>query len=377
MASPPEPPVPSDRFLPQVEGLRAVGILLVVLFHVGLPGFTGGFVGVDVLFVVSGYIITRLLLAGREATGGVNFVDFYARRARRLVPAGLAMILATALLSRALPVGARHEDLGPASVAAVAYLSNLHFIAASFDYFDAQVARNPMLHTWSLGVEAQFYLIWPLLIAYGPRRRWAMALVLGVVTAASLAASVILTPGNPQQAFFGLPTRVWELGAGGLLALVPAGGARRAGGAIALAGLAMLLLSALLIGPQTPFPGWVAIAPVAGAAAVIFGASEGGWAQRLLGWAPLQAVGRVSYGWYLWHWPLLILSTAMWPAGGLALRVAAVVVAFGLAVLSYRFLETPIRRARALVARPGLTLALAGVAAAATAGGAWLLSLRA
>ncbi len=324
-----------------------------MLYHAGVPGFGGGYVGVDVFFVISGYLITSQLFAERQG-GGVDLVRFYARRARRLAPAGQLVLIATAGLSL-LPMAARHPDLRPAAIAAAGYVSNLHFIAAAADYFDASLERNPVLHTWSLGVEEQFYLFWPLVIAYGPRSRRGAGLVIAGLIAASLGLAVLLMRTDAQLVFFGLPTRLWELACGALVALLPPLAMRplMRGGAAA-AGLLVIAWSVFAFDSATPFPGLAALAPVAAAALVIAAEAEAGPLARLLACGPAQVLGRLSYSWYLWHWPLISLFAL---EGGIWRRLVLALAALAAAAVTYRLVERPALRSRLFAGRPGLTLA--------------------
>jgi peptidoglycan/LPS O-acetylase OafA/YrhL len=364
----------SPRFRPELEGLRAVAILAVVLYHAGVPGFSGGYVGVDVFFVLSGYLITELLLVEVAERGAVDLADFYGRRVRRLMPAGLLLILAVVAAGAAGAWGTGFPDLEASAIGAATYTSNLHFITASFAYFDAGVEHNPLVHTWSLGVEAQFYVVWPLIIGLvAPRRGWLVAAVAGLL-AASLAASVVLTKENLPLAFYGLPTRVWELATGALLAILRERTLQTPlRGALAIVGLAAIAVPVALYDRQTLFPGWAAIPPVGGTSAVLLAASAGSPLQRALAWKPLQTLGGLSYSWYLWHWPLLAY-VALTPAlAGPLWRPAAALAALGVAALSYRFVELPVRRSRFLRERAGLTLALGAAGAGGVCAAAWLL----
>ena len=354
-------------FRPEIEGLRALAVVMVVLYHVGAPGFSGGYVGVDVFFVVSGYLITSLLLTEREREGSIDLTAFYARRVRRLVPAGLAVIVATLALNAIIAPGQRHADLAAAAASAAAYASNLHFIAVSAAYFDPRVAHNPLLHTWSLGVEGQFYLVWSLLLALGSGRRAWLAALMGGLSLASFAACVLLTQTNLPQAFYGVPARLWEFGCGGLLAVLPfrstPPAVRTASAAV---GLALILLATMVLDNRTAFPGWIALIPVLGAVAVLYGAGAPGLANRILGWRPAQALGRLSYVWYLWHWPLLVFAATFPGGASLPVRLATAGVALGAAALTAAWIERPIRRSPYFAGRPVVTLGAGVLATAAT-----------
>ncbi|MEE6176649.1 acyltransferase family protein [Mycobacterium sp. 050134] len=377
-------------FRPDIEGLRAVAVLAVVLFHADVPGVGGGFVGVDVFFVISGFLITGMLCREVTATGTVRLRSFYGARARRLLPAsvavGVAIMIATAVL---LPV-LRARKVVWDGIASALYVSNYRFAWQGIDYLAASAPPSPFQHYWSLGVEEQFYLVWPAMIiatawlvrvarrtsrGHAPAATSARAylFVLTPVAVASFALSLVLTETVPPVAFFSLPTRAWQLAVGGLVALtadrwrrLPAVPAAVAG----WVGLAAILLACNRLGPTTPYPGTAALWPALGAALVI-GAGCAAPAQgcgRFLGLPPMRAVGRVSYSWYLWHWPLL--AVALWsvaPVVGHArwLALAAILTSGGLAVLTYRFVETPLRFAPSMRRSALASLALGGAATAA------------
>jgi peptidoglycan/LPS O-acetylase OafA/YrhL len=354
-----------------IEGLRAVAILAVVLYHAGVGLTGGGYVGVDVFFVVSGFLITALLWRELAETGGVSFSRFYARRARRLLPASALVIVATVWATwRWLPP-LQTPAVAKDGVASALYVVNYRLAAASTGYLQAVTAASPLQHYWSLSVEEQFYVLWPALVfavaTLGRRRSPAAAvaalLLVGVV---SFAACVWLTDRSQPWAFFSLPTRAWEFVAGGLVALgvsrlrpVPS----RAAAALGWAGLAAIVWSVVTLGSTTAFPGMAAAVPVLGTAAVLAAGSmcDGRGPARLLSSPPLQAMGRVSYSWYLWHWPVLIVGAAMtgwalttWEGLGL------VVAAGGLAALTTIVVENPVRYSRYLMRQPRKSLALAG-----------------
>lgn len=351
-------------YRPDIDGLRAVAILSVVACHAKVPFATGGFLGVDVFFVISGFLITGLLVGEQTQTGRIDFGCFYARRVRRLVPA-LAIVLLASLGAGVFlfsPLG-EQQALGASASAAAGFSSNIYFWRFPTGYFAFRAELTPLLHTWTLGVEEQFYIAWPLLLAgvaaIGKGRRL-LAGVLLAAAAASFAGAVGIGHGRSQLAFYLTPFRGWELVGGALLALAPAKARPGAGAIMATAGLIAIVASAVLLGGPTVFPGFngqrgpfgsealVAI-PVLGAVLVIAGGSAApeGPASRLLGARPLTYIGKVSYGWYLWHWPLLAFARHQTPeAPSLASDLALVAAAFVLAALSYRFVETPIRAAR-------------------------------
>ncbi|MFS0898328.1 acyltransferase family protein, partial [Mycolicibacterium litorale] len=365
-----------------MEGLRAVAVLAVVLYHAGVPGLGGGFVGVDVFFVVSGFLITGLLLREVASGDGVRLGAFYAARARRLLPAAALVLVATAVGAVLLlpPLQARGV-LGDA-IANALYVGNYRFAIGGTDYL-AATDPSPLQHYWSLGVEEQFYLLWPVLIVgtgwlvgrrFGEsaaRSALPYAAVLIAVAAGSYAVSIAWTHDWPSWAFFSLPTRAWELAVGGLIALSLPWWRRVppvAAAAVGWTGLALIVVACTRVTASTPFPGTAALLPVAGTALVIAAgcATPNLGVGRLLSKPLPRAIGRVSYSWYLWHWPVLILAPALFGAElGLASRLAMVVISLGLAILTLHLVENPARFAEALRGSAARSLALGGVATAA------------
>ena len=331
-------------FRADIEGLRAVAVLLVVAAHVGVPGLAGGYVGVDVFFVISGFLITSLLLREAEETGRISVPRFYARRAVRLLPAAALVLVTTLVAARFLLPVVRLGEYCKDALSATTYVANLRFAAIGTDYLSADRSPSPFQHFWSLAVEEQFYLVWPLLIlaaAHLWRRRRPLAAVLGVLVVASFALSVTETARSAPWAYFGPHTRAWELGAGALLAL-GATRLRRTPPILGWAGLIAILASAMCYDDATAYPGWRAIVPVAGAVAVL---AAGG--NALLGLRPMQTVGRLSYGWYLWHWPVLLLVPATTvPAATVPAKALLALGALGAAWATYRWVESPLRRRR-------------------------------
>ncbi|WP_370462693.1 acyltransferase family protein [Mycobacterium sp. Marseille-P9652] len=369
------------QFRPDIEGLRAVAVVAVVLFHAELPGVSGGFTGVDVFFVISGFLITGMLLREVNTTGNVRLRRFYGARARRLLPASATVGVATVLGAAVLLPVLQAEPIIRDGIASALYIGNYWFALQGVDYLAATATPSPFQHYWSLGVEEQFYLVWPAMIigtawlVRRVRRRTDAAssqrpylVVLALVAAISFAMSLALTHLAPPVAFFSLPTRAWELAAGGLVALTGAHWRRLPPLPAAIAGwsgLGLILLACTCLGPTTPYPGTAALLPVLGAVLVI-GAGCAAPAQgsgRVLGVRPMRAIGRVSYSWYLWHWPMLMI--ALWslaPVMGHAvwLALAAVLISLALAVLTLRIIENPLRFAPSMRRSAARSLALGG-----------------
>ncbi|MCV7278941.1 acyltransferase [Mycolicibacterium flavescens] len=379
---------PEKQFRPDIEGLRAVAVLAVVLFHADVPGLGGGFVGVDVFFVISGFLITGLLWREASATGTVSLRSFFGARARRLLPAsaavGVVTMIASALLLPPLQVRSVTMD----GITSALYVSNYWFISSGVKYFGHQslLSPSPFQHYWSLGVEEQFYLVWPLLIigtAWLIRRVRRQTtrtgatssvrpylLILTLVVVVSFALSLVLTYLIPPIAFFSLPTRAWQLAAGGLIALTVGYWRRlptRSAVPLGWVGLALILLACTQLNGTTSYPGIAALLPTLGVVLVIgagcAGPSHG--CGRILASSPMGAIGRVSYSWYLWHWPVLVLTPAfLGHQVGLPTKLVAVLVSLGLAVLTLRFIENPLRFADRVRRSPLVSLGLGATATA-------------
>lgn len=376
-------------FRPDVEGLRAVAILAVVLCHAGVPLFAGGYVGVDVFFVISGFLITGLLTRELRRDGGISLAGFYARRARRLLPLSALLLAAVAALTLALLSPLRASEVAGDIVSAATYTANWHFATQSVDYFSQGLEPSPVLHLWSLAIEEQFYLVWPALllgVTWFQRRRGgrieaSLWVALVAVFAASLAFGIAYTGSQPHAAYFSTLGRAWELALGGCLALLGAVRLPRlAAAALGWAGLGAIVYAALAFGAETPFPGVAALLPTLGAAALILAGSAGaarphGAVAAPLSLPPVRYVGRISYSWYLWHWPALVFAAALWgrlsPLAGLAVVAAALVPT----VLSHHLVEDPVRHARVLVRLPARGLALGAACMALAVGAGFLLTV--
>jgi peptidoglycan/LPS O-acetylase OafA/YrhL len=366
------------RWRPEIQALRALAVSLVIAAHLWPDLVPGGYVGVDVFFAVSGFLITSLLVEEIVGSGRIRLTAFWARRARRILPAALMTLLVTAIATLVLVPSHRWGAFLTEIVTSATYVENWRLAHTAVDYFAKADGVSPVQHYWSLSVEEQFYLVWPLLLlgalavtrGRSPRTRiTALGVAMGVLTAASLAWSIVHTSADPQPAYFVTPTRAWEFGLGGVLALLPqlhrSPVLLRA--VLSWLGLAAIITAGLAYGPATIFPGSAALLPVLGALAVMrAGAPEHRLAPtRLLAWGPVQRTGDLSYSLYLWHWPLLVLIP--YAVGGLSRGLLAGIVlelTVGLAWVSKRWVEDPVRAAAGLSRRPRRTLALAGVATA-------------
>ena len=371
-----------DGFRPDIEGLRGIAVSLVVLFHAGLLSQSGtqlggGFIGVDLFFVVSGYLITGLLVRERERTGKISMSRFYARRVRRILPAAMVVLVVTFVAASSLiTLVDRPSDMQDGASAALS-IANIRF-ALTTDYFHP-VNYSPFLHFWSLGVEEQFYLVWPALMAIVAWKapRLGAGLALTAIVAVSFVASLMITDSNASWAFYMLPTRAWQLGAGGLVAVavgsmdrLPRTIRSAAGQVLAFAGwgaLAALITAALTIDSvSTPYPGMAAIIPTLAGVLLIASGQEKTGPGLLLRLSPVRFLGKISYSLYLWHWPILILG-GIWLVGPLdtmspAQALALAALAIPVATASWLLVEEPFRRGRIPLPRPSRVVGM-GVAA--------------
>ena len=293
-------------FRPDIEGLRGIAVLLVVAFHAHIQLWRGGFLGVDIFFVLSGYLITALLLQELESSGTLNLVGFYARRARRLLPAAAVVVVFVVVAGIFLLSPIEQIRYSKTALATTLYSSNLWFIHQSSDYFAADTANNPLLHTWSLAVEEQFYFVWPVLVWIGfrmSRSRSGLCKFLAGISGLSLVACIWLTQTNQPWAFFGSPARAWEFGVGGIACMVPVTFFKNKYGRFIVSWISLLIVlgAAMWFHPGEAFPGSRALIPaLATALLLIVGAAEvTAGAGRMLGHPILQSLGRLSYSWYL------------------------------------------------------------------------------
>lgn len=344
------------KFRPDIEGLRAFAVLSVVLYHADLFGVQGGFVGVDVFFVISGFLITRLLLESVGEHGIRALPTFYTRRIRRLLPAAMTVVVATVAAARFWAPALSVRPIAIDGIFTTFYGLNYRLAVEGTNYLNEGSAASPLQHFWSLAVEEQYYLCWPILIVLvvylGRRHRNALlGLLLTAIVLVSFYFSVTVTKVDAPWAYFSLATRAWELGLGALVAVGASQLARLQGSIAAVGGwlaLAAVVASAFVYNGQTPYPGSAAALPVVGAAVLIACGCAG---QRgvgvLLGVRPLQFLGRMSYSWYLWHWPMLVIAPMIlghalsWPE-----RLAVVAASLAAAVLTFKLIENPARSLR-------------------------------
>lgn len=343
-------------YRPELDGLRGLAITAVVLFHAGdlLPG---GFVGVDSFFVLSGFLITRIIMAERSR-GGFSYLSFFERRVRRLFPAMAAMLLCTLVAGYLILMPLDLKALSVSTLANNICLSNLYFYSRT-GYFDTASNLKPLLHTWSLSLEEQFYLLFPLVVG-GHRNLSTRKLAIGlcVVAILSFTCSVYFSRSYPFASFFLLPTRMWEFLTGALIAFLPNAKteSRSTADIMSVIGIAMLLASFFFFDPTVVFPGSMAAIPVVGTALVICSSlvSKTYFVAALLSFRPLRFVGLISYSLYLWHWPILVFARYKAEEFTWQTAVVSVSLSIVIAVASWRFLEQPIRRKQHLASRRSL-----------------------
>jgi len=354
----------TSDYRPEIDGLRAIAVVVVVLFHAKFPGFTGGFVGVDIFFVLSGYLITGILWNEANKSERISLLGFYARRGRRLLPAVFVVLIATMIASQFfLPADGERQALAASAVAATLFVSNFYFWRNTSGYFGEAAEELPLLHTWTLSVEEQFYLVWPVVIIaalFISRNREVnfRKLLLGsaiVLSTLSFLASLWLLEGQPSAAFYLAPARAFELGAGAILALLIGTRTNHLAG-MELVNSALIIVGFIAVGYAIFFldgtlawPGWLSLIPVLGTVALLTGLTlkSGGFAHRVLSVSPMVWIGKLSYSWYLWHWPFLVYVHIYAPTAPSIWQItAAVVLSFFAAAASFRWIEDPIRRKR-------------------------------
>jgi len=356
-------------FRGDIQGLRGIAVLLVLLFHAQIPGIRGGFVGVDVFFVISGYLITGNLLRELQKTGSINFREFYARRIRRLLPASLFVLLVTLITAIFLFPPILLPGLALDVTSAGFYIPNIDFAIRATDYFSNSLIPSPVLHYWSLGVEEQYYLCWPLLlllVARGKRRRNTHILLLfGALFIGSIELASWWLPHNQPWAFYALPTRAWELILGAFIAAyskylsrLP----RNFLSFIGVVGFVLVIGSGIFQNDPLHFPGKSALIPTTGAFLLILGglSRAPGIATRILKVSPLQQLGKISYSLYLWHWPILVIpQVAIGNHIHLIYRSLLALLSIAIAIVSERYIERPFRSGKLALKNPTRTIAVA------------------
>ncbi|MFN3729748.1 MAG: acyltransferase family protein [Fimbriimonadaceae bacterium] len=353
------------KYRPEVDGLRAVAVLPVLFFHAAFPGFSGGFLGVDVFFVISGYLITSIILRDIEDRG-FSFARFYERRARRILPALTLVMLACVPVAWMLMTPRDLEQFGGSIVATVTFLSNVFFYYKT-DYFGRAAEYLPLIHTWSLAIEEQFYLIFPVVMIFLAKfAKKAMLPVFIVVFVLSLAAAQIGTTMNASASFFLLPFRAWELTAGAIIAYneIYKGPAQsKYSPLLTLLGLLMIVGSIPVFNFETHHPGLPTLVPIVGTMLVIAHGRNGGVASQFLSWKPVVFIGLISYSLYLWHQPIFVfyrLGTVGEPSMGAYLVLMAISIV--IASLAWKYVETPFRSAKVVPTRWIWTSAALGMA---------------
>ncbi len=366
----------ASPFRCDIEGLRAIAILAIIGFHFKVSWLRGGFVGVDVFFVVSGYLITGLLVGELDKTGRVNLENFYGKRARRLLPTLLLVTVITLACATIFLPPPEQMRAARAAIASSLYVSNFWFLQQWFDYFAPENANNPFLHTWALSVEVQFYILWSVLFLVVGRlklQRNALLIAIASISFASFIFCLWLTHTKQAWAFYASPARVWEFGLGGLASFAPVvRWFRNSASAIGWCGFLLLLTSFALIDEDSVFPGFAALMP-AGATACLLMSGAGKSARSpasLLGGEPFQWLGQRSYSIYLWHWPIIVFASTLLPSLSTWGHLACAAFTLGLAAINYRMLEQPLRSNRWLTAQTkrslamGVTLSAMGAVAA-------------
>lgn len=385
----------SSKYIPHLQGIRGLAILMVVLAHAKFFGFEGGFIGVDIFFVLSGYLITSILLKEIGSHGRINLARFYARRFRRLFPALVFMVAIASVAVAVLMTPAQQIQQQGAAISSVAWVSNIYFAFQSKSYFSSAQENNVFLHTWSLGVEEQFYLLWPifLLFAVGGYSSTGVSLrserlkrVLSLTVFIGFAFSFAITFLKPDWGFYLPISRIWQFAFGGLIAVMVgnavSGGNENRGWLLKYAGLTSslgwlglvgMLSAVFILDRDRLYPGAWAILPTisTGVLLLSLGMQSNGLIAQLLGCKPLKLLGDISYSWYLWHWPVLLIGWSVIPSGGLEYTVLLLLIGFGISVFSYYVIENPIRYGSRLGERATIGLALGSMALLVGCGTVW------
>ena len=352
----------SNKFRGDLQGVRGIAVLFVLLFHAGIPGFQGGFIGVDIFFVLSGFLITKNLLEEEIRTGTISIREFYAKRMRRLLPASGLVLLLTLIFGYLYLPRVLIPELTRDISAATLYISNFSFAARATDYFAVNATPSPVIHYWSLSLEEQFYIFWPVAVLLLSKLRFMARTSVRhfalLTFFASLAFAIWLLPRSEPWAFFSLPTRAWQLALGAIIATLVSNFRRLkyfVAWVLGFSGLGMVIASGLFIRSSAQFPGPIALLPTVGVGLIIIaGIQKRKTAvSALLSWRPLQYLGKISYSIYLWHWPLFVIPLiAMGHPLKLAVRVALIAITLVISAASEKFVEAKFRLGRLKANRP-------------------------
>jgi peptidoglycan/LPS O-acetylase OafA/YrhL len=341
---------PKVAYRPDIQGLRAVAVLLVIIFHADIPFFTGGYIGVDIFFVISGYLISGLLFKEINTRGKIDFKRFYTRRIRRILPLSVFVAFVTLVVFSYYLSPVELQELSKTTLFTSLFSSNLWFIFQSTDYFGSDIKANPLLHTWSLGVEEQFYFLWPAVIALLPifssnKNVWKWQLL--IISIISLGAFLYLFKENQPLAFFGMPTRAWQFGFGALIYFMPnfKKTNRLLLNSVAVFGLAVILFTTYQVAAGFNGNPYWALLPTLGACLIIWSGqvTNKHFVYPILSIQPMVFIGTLSYSLYLWHWPVLVLLKLDSGVLDLYDAIFGLLLIFGLSYLSFRYLETPLR----------------------------------
>lgn len=342
------------KYRPDIDGLRAIAVLSVVMFHAGVQAFSGGFCGVDIFFMISGYLITSII-EKEICLGNFSIVTFYERRVRRILPAFFAVAVFSSIMAFVLMLPNDFESYSKSLIASALSGSNILFWRES-GYFDSSSELKPLLHTWSLGIEEQFYIILPIFLLAIPRKsKWHLGWCITLIALVSFAASVWGTEHKPDATFYLAPTRAWELSLGALLALnvIPAIHHQYLREIVALSGWVLIAFGVMMLTPDSTFPGINALLPCVGAALIIHAGSGGQSAVgRLLSWRPFLLIGLISYSLYLWYWPLLVFAKyyAVRPLTPIETMIV-LLLAVAVSIASWHFVERPFRKRKKMISR--------------------------
>lgn len=357
-------------FRDDIQGLRAVAVLLVLLCHFGVPGFSGGFIGVDIFFLISGYLITGLIVAETEATGKFSILSFYARRFLRLLPALAVMLLAVSALACVLYSPQEQFYQAMAAAPSAVWMSNFHYATQQLNYFDPSNRGNLFLHTWSLGVEEQFYLIWPLVLlvslrSFKKNKRSDIPTLIVTLFLLSLLGCLIITYMNVTWAYYMMPTRLWQFLIGGIIFLTyhkySSFETVKKHWSLHFFGIILLVSSVFVLSTQKYYPGYLALLPSIGVAMLLWPNSDS-ITSKILSSAGLKFIGNISYSLYLWHWPVWQFINTWLPTSSAVKVLAAFLLSFGVSVVSYYCVEIPFRRTKLFKRYSGVVIVVSIIA---------------